>query len=134
MLYSHTTKSVSDIDHPLVSVVCCFVGSENHGRVVLSILYHVSFDRKSRSVFAYTDCVPQVLEWGEGGREGGRGGGRQGVREAGREKEGGRKVERAVWRNEKRERKKQTDRGGRREKERVREREEGKIDGKRRFV
>ena len=36
------------------------LGSETHCVIVLCILYHVSMDEKSRGVFAYTDCIPQV--------------------------------------------------------------------------
>ena len=36
------------------------LGSESHCVIVLCILYHVSMDEKSRGVFAYTDCIPQV--------------------------------------------------------------------------
>lgn len=36
------------------------LGDENHRTLVLCILYHISIEEKSRAVFAYTDCVPQV--------------------------------------------------------------------------
>ena len=35
-------------------------GVESHRVIVLCILYHISIDEKSRSMFAYTDCIPQV--------------------------------------------------------------------------
>lgn len=36
------------------------LASESHCVIVLCILYHVSMDEKTRGVFAYTDCIPQV--------------------------------------------------------------------------
>ena len=33
---------------------------DSHRTLVLCILYHISIEEKSRPVFAYTDCVPQV--------------------------------------------------------------------------
>ena len=39
-------------------VVCA--DKESHVKVVLSILYHISFDSKYRAVFAYTNCIPKV--------------------------------------------------------------------------
>ena len=41
--------------------MCLCAGNESHDKVVLCILYHISFDRRSRAVFAYTDCIPKVL-------------------------------------------------------------------------
>lgn len=35
---------------------------ENHRTLVLCILYHVSVEEKSRPVFAYTDCIPQLIK------------------------------------------------------------------------
>ena len=29
--------------------------------VVLCILYHISMESKARSMFSYTDCIPEVL-------------------------------------------------------------------------
>ena len=43
-------------------VCVIFPGLENHRLIVLCILYHISIDEKSRSMFAYTDCVPQVSQ------------------------------------------------------------------------
>lgn len=30
---------------------------------VLGILYHISMDDKSKSMFTYTDCIPMVREY-----------------------------------------------------------------------
>jgi hypothetical protein len=38
------------------------IGDESHGVVVLCILYHISCDHKSRTVFAYTDCIPRLMK------------------------------------------------------------------------
>lgn len=34
--------------------------NENHRTYVLGILYHISMDDKSKSMFTYTDCIPMV--------------------------------------------------------------------------
>ena len=34
--------------------------NENHKLIVLCILYHISMDDKSKSMFTYTDCIPMV--------------------------------------------------------------------------
>ncbi|KAL8617694.1 hypothetical protein ACOMHN_039642 [Nucella lapillus] len=38
------------------------LNNENHKLIVLCILYHVSLDDKSKSMFAYTDCIPMVMK------------------------------------------------------------------------
>lgn len=35
-------------------------GSETHKQIVMCILYHISMDDRCKSMFAYTDCIPQV--------------------------------------------------------------------------
>ena len=37
-----------------------FSDNENHKLIVLCILYHISMDDKSKSMFTYTDCIPIV--------------------------------------------------------------------------
>ena len=44
---------------PSTRLVVC-ADKESHVKVVLSILYHISFDSKNRALFAYTDCIPKV--------------------------------------------------------------------------
>ena len=47
--------------HSIMVIVCdIYSGVESHRVIVLCILYHISIDEKSRSMFAYTDCLPQV--------------------------------------------------------------------------
>ena len=43
-------------------IVMPYPGMENHRLIVLCVLYHISIDEKSRSMFAYTDCIPQVSQ------------------------------------------------------------------------
>ena len=38
----------------------CVADNENHKLIVLCILYHISMDDKSKSMFTYTDCIPIV--------------------------------------------------------------------------
>lgn len=40
-----------------------FKANENHRMYVLGILYHISMDDKSKSMFTYTDCIPMVREY-----------------------------------------------------------------------
>lgn len=35
-------------------------GNENYKQVAMCILYHISMDDRFKSMFAYTDCIPQV--------------------------------------------------------------------------
>ncbi|KAM9469369.1 kinesin-associated protein 3-like isoform 1-T1 [Clarias gariepinus] len=38
------------------------LGSETHKQIVMCILYHISMDDRSKSMFAYTDCIPQLMK------------------------------------------------------------------------
>lgn len=38
------------------------LNNENHKLIVLCILYHISMDDKSKSMFTYTDCIPIVMK------------------------------------------------------------------------
>ena len=40
--------------------VCVSAGDENNRQVVMRILYHISIDDRSKDMFVYTDCIPQV--------------------------------------------------------------------------
>lgn len=40
-----------------------FKANENHRMYVLGVLYHISMDDKSKSMFTYTDCIPMVREY-----------------------------------------------------------------------
>ncbi|XP_059503830.1 kinesin-associated protein 3a isoform X4 [Stegostoma tigrinum] len=37
-------------------------GIESHRQVVMCILYHVTMDDRFKSMFAYTDCIPQLMK------------------------------------------------------------------------
>ncbi len=36
------------------------LGDDMYKHVAMRILYHISVDDKAKSMFAYTDCIPQV--------------------------------------------------------------------------
>uniref|UniRef100_A0A673HVK1 Kinesin-associated protein 3-like n=1 Tax=Sinocyclocheilus rhinocerous TaxID=307959 RepID=A0A673HVK1_9TELE len=38
------------------------VGDDTHKHIAMRILYHISVDDKSKSMFAYTDCIPQLMQ------------------------------------------------------------------------
>ncbi|XP_069120818.1 kinesin-associated protein 3-like isoform X1 [Argopecten irradians] len=38
------------------------LNNENHRLIVLCILYHISMDDKSKSMFTFTDCIPMVMK------------------------------------------------------------------------
>ncbi|CAI8055975.1 Kinesin-associated protein 3 [Geodia barretti] len=46
----------------LLPELTALLDKESHVKVVLSILYHISFDSKYRAVFAYTDCIPKLMK------------------------------------------------------------------------
>lgn len=35
-------------------------GNENYKQIAMCVLYHISMDDRFKSMFAYTDCIPQV--------------------------------------------------------------------------
>lgn len=37
-----------------------FPGNENYKQIAMCVLYHISMDDRFKSMFAYTDCIPQV--------------------------------------------------------------------------
>ncbi len=42
-------------------LVCvCVSGDEAQRQIAMCILYHISMDDRFKSMFAYTDCIPQV--------------------------------------------------------------------------
>ncbi|XP_074655810.1 kinesin-associated protein 3-like isoform X2 [Tubulanus polymorphus] len=48
-----------------VGILPKFVGlldNENHFLIVLCILYHISIDDKCKSMFTYTECIPNVMK------------------------------------------------------------------------
>ena len=44
----------------MCSNVFLLSGDENHKQMAMCILYHISVDDRFKSMFAYTDCIPQV--------------------------------------------------------------------------
>ncbi|KAM4721447.1 kinesin-associated protein 3 [Rhinophrynus dorsalis] len=36
--------------------------NENYKQIVICILYHISMDDRFKSMFAYTDCIPQIMK------------------------------------------------------------------------
>ncbi|TRY56831.1 hypothetical protein DNTS_004102 [Danionella cerebrum] len=53
----------------LLPKLTALLGDDIHNHTVMRILYHISMDDKSKSMFAYTDCIPQLMrmlfEYGE---------------------------------------------------------------------
>ncbi|XP_052220256.1 kinesin-associated protein 3-like [Dreissena polymorpha] len=45
----------------LLPKLVSLLNNENHKLIVLCILYHISMDDKSKSMFTYTDCIPMVM-------------------------------------------------------------------------
>ncbi|TKC47348.1 hypothetical protein EI555_006404 [Monodon monoceros] len=37
-------------------------GNENYKQIAMCILYHISMDDRFKSMFAYTDCIPQLMK------------------------------------------------------------------------
>ncbi|KAL6471607.1 hypothetical protein MHYP_G00202570 [Metynnis hypsauchen] len=46
----------------LLPKLTALLGSESHKQIVMCILYHISIDDRSKSMFAYTDCIPQLMK------------------------------------------------------------------------
>ncbi|XP_076832649.1 kinesin-associated protein 3b [Brachyhypopomus gauderio] len=46
----------------LLPKLTALLGSETHKQIVMCILYHISMDDRAKSMFAYTDCVPQLMK------------------------------------------------------------------------
>uniref|UniRef100_A0AAZ3SM92 Kinesin-associated protein 3b n=1 Tax=Oncorhynchus tshawytscha TaxID=74940 RepID=A0AAZ3SM92_ONCTS len=44
----------------LLPKLTSLLGDENHKQMAMCILYHISVDDRFKSMFAYTDCIPQV--------------------------------------------------------------------------
>ncbi|NXK45692.1 KIFA3 protein, partial [Chauna torquata] len=45
----------------LLPKLTALLANENYKQVAMCILYHISMDDRFKSMFAYTDCIPQVL-------------------------------------------------------------------------
>ncbi|XP_069794320.1 kinesin-associated protein 3a isoform X2 [Narcine bancroftii] len=46
----------------LLPKLTALLGAENHRQIVMCILYHVTMDDRFKSMFAYTDCIPQLMK------------------------------------------------------------------------
>ncbi|XP_053503258.1 kinesin-associated protein 3b isoform X2 [Ictalurus furcatus] len=46
----------------LLPKLTAMLSSETHKQIVMCILYHISMDDHSKSMFAYTDCIPQLMK------------------------------------------------------------------------
>uniref|UniRef100_A0A8C5AUM9 Kinesin-associated protein 3b n=1 Tax=Gadus morhua TaxID=8049 RepID=A0A8C5AUM9_GADMO len=50
------------VEAGLLPKLTALLGDATHRQVAMWILYHISVDDRSRSLFAYTDCIPQLLQ------------------------------------------------------------------------
>uniref|UniRef100_A0A8C2D3J1 Kinesin-associated protein 3b n=1 Tax=Cyprinus carpio TaxID=7962 RepID=A0A8C2D3J1_CYPCA len=46
----------------LLPKLTALLGDDTYKHVAMRILYHISVDDKSKSMFAYTDCIPQLMQ------------------------------------------------------------------------
>ncbi|XP_039590430.1 kinesin-associated protein 3a [Polypterus senegalus] len=46
----------------LLPKLTALIGNENHKQIAMCILYHISIDDRFKSMFAYTDCIPQLMK------------------------------------------------------------------------
>uniref|UniRef100_A0A8C5RKQ7 Kinesin associated protein 3 n=1 Tax=Laticauda laticaudata TaxID=8630 RepID=A0A8C5RKQ7_LATLA len=46
----------------LLPKLTSLLGNENYKQVAMCILYHISMDDRFKSMFAYTDCIPQLMK------------------------------------------------------------------------
>uniref|UniRef100_A0AAZ3RCC5 Kinesin-associated protein 3b n=1 Tax=Oncorhynchus tshawytscha TaxID=74940 RepID=A0AAZ3RCC5_ONCTS len=46
----------------LLPKLTSLLGDENHKQMAMCILYHISVDDRFKSMFAYTDCIPQLMK------------------------------------------------------------------------
>ncbi|XP_078263695.1 kinesin-associated protein 3a isoform X2 [Rhinoraja longicauda] len=46
----------------LLPKLTALIDAENHRQIVMCILYHVTMDDRFKSMFAYTDCIPQLMK------------------------------------------------------------------------
>ncbi|MBN3302304.1 KIFA3 protein, partial [Amia calva] len=46
----------------LLPKLTTLIGNENHKQIAMCILYHISMDDRFKSMFAYTDCIPQLMK------------------------------------------------------------------------
>ncbi|XP_030631174.1 kinesin-associated protein 3b [Chanos chanos] len=46
----------------LLPKLTALLGNETHKQIAMCILYHISVDDRFKSMFAYTDCIPQLMQ------------------------------------------------------------------------
>uniref|UniRef100_A0A8C1NFY3 Kinesin-associated protein 3b n=1 Tax=Cyprinus carpio TaxID=7962 RepID=A0A8C1NFY3_CYPCA len=46
----------------LLPKLTALLGDDTYKHIAMRILYHISVDDKSKSMFAYTDCIPQLMQ------------------------------------------------------------------------
>uniref|UniRef100_V9KE49 Kinesin-associated protein 3-like protein n=1 Tax=Callorhinchus milii TaxID=7868 RepID=V9KE49_CALMI len=46
----------------LLPKLTALLGIENHRQIIMCILYHITMDDRFKSMFAYTDCIPQLMK------------------------------------------------------------------------
>ncbi|XP_026883911.1 kinesin-associated protein 3b isoform X4 [Electrophorus electricus] len=46
----------------LLPKITALLGNETHKQIVMCILYHISMDDRAKSMFAYTECIPQLMK------------------------------------------------------------------------
>ncbi|XP_043941205.1 kinesin-associated protein 3 [Protopterus annectens] len=46
----------------LLPKLTALMNNENHKQIAMCVLYHVSMDDRFKSMFAYTDCIPQLMK------------------------------------------------------------------------
>uniref|UniRef100_H0VG98 Kinesin associated protein 3 n=1 Tax=Cavia porcellus TaxID=10141 RepID=H0VG98_CAVPO len=46
----------------LLPKLTALLGNENYKQIAICVLYHISMDDRFKSMFAYTDCIPQLMK------------------------------------------------------------------------
>ncbi|EPQ08640.1 Kinesin-associated protein 3 [Myotis brandtii] len=46
----------------LLPKLTALLGNENYKQIAMCVLYHISMDDRFKSMFAYTDCIPQLMK------------------------------------------------------------------------
>ncbi|KFW64786.1 Kinesin-associated protein 3, partial [Pygoscelis adeliae] len=62
-----TLKTLCGLRNKMVQVgllpkLTALLANENYKQVAMCILYHISMDDRFKSMFAYTDCIPQLMK------------------------------------------------------------------------
>ncbi|KAK2084755.1 Kinesin-associated protein 3 [Saguinus oedipus] len=57
---SHPLPQKSQIQQILRVPLALVNGNDNYKQIAMCVLYHISMDDRFKSMFAYTDCIPQV--------------------------------------------------------------------------